>query len=84
MRKNFKDKRCSCKVCYPHKRGFVSRWKPRDMLELRQWEHDKHEWLHGALPHEMYPYPPKSYDEWPGAPDDSGRWVFGGDGDDAC
>ncbi|MGZ6281747.1 MAG: hypothetical protein ACXWQ5_00445 [Ktedonobacterales bacterium] len=34
MRKNYKDKRRACKLCYPHKRGFVSRWKPKEREKM--------------------------------------------------
>lgn len=34
MRKNLKLKRRCCPVCYPHKRGYCSRWKDKEREQM--------------------------------------------------
>lgn len=34
MRKRYKNKRESCALCKPHKRGWALRWRPRELAEL--------------------------------------------------
>jgi len=43
MRKRTKNKRASCGMCKPHKRGIANRWKIRDEVELREFEKEKQE-----------------------------------------
>lgn len=38
MRKQTKKKRCSCKLCKPHKMGCANRWKDREQAQLKQVE----------------------------------------------
>ncbi len=35
MRKQQKNKRRSCKLCKPHKRGWANRWKPKERQARR-------------------------------------------------
>lgn len=35
MRKRYKNKKRSCGLCKPHKRGFANRWKAKDLQTLR-------------------------------------------------
>ena len=34
MRKRYKNKRKSCALCKPHKRGFAVRWRAREFAEI--------------------------------------------------
>jgi hypothetical protein len=38
MRKQFKNKLRSCKLCKPHKMGWAIRWKEKDAARLREAE----------------------------------------------
>jgi len=38
MRKRLKNKKCSCKLCKPHKRGWDNRWKEKVEAKLKQYE----------------------------------------------
>lgn len=40
MRKRFKQKLRSCKLCKPHKMGWEKRWKTKDMFVLREAERE--------------------------------------------
>jgi hypothetical protein len=36
MRKMYKNKRRSCQLCKPHKRGWANRWKEKEKVELKR------------------------------------------------
>ena len=38
MRKRYKNKKRTCVLCKPHKRGMSNRWKNKDEQELKMWE----------------------------------------------
>ena len=38
MRKNYKKKKRSCKMCKPHKMKGAKRWKPAEEASLRDFE----------------------------------------------
>jgi hypothetical protein len=40
-RKRFKRKRRSCALCKPHKRGWDTRWKPKEAAKLKRFERDR-------------------------------------------
>lgn len=35
MRKRYKNKKKSCGLCKPHKRGWSNRWKDKEMQKLK-------------------------------------------------
>jgi len=35
MRKQYKDKKKSCALCKPWKRGIMKRWKPKDKSKIK-------------------------------------------------
>lgn len=35
MRKQYKEKKRTCGLCKPHKRGWAKRWKLKDLTEMR-------------------------------------------------
>ena len=41
MRKRYKRKKRSCGVCKPCKVGGTCRWKPRDLMLLKEWERER-------------------------------------------
>lgn len=41
MRKRYKRKRHSCKVCKPGKMGLSVRWSPREESRLKEFERQK-------------------------------------------
>ncbi|MFP5507395.1 MAG: hypothetical protein ACLGH6_14455 [Gammaproteobacteria bacterium] len=40
MRKRYKNKRRSCALCKPHKRGRDLRWRPRELADLERAERE--------------------------------------------
>ena len=38
MRKKYKKKKLSCKLCKPHKMGLQKRWKPKESALLKEFE----------------------------------------------
>ena len=44
MRKRLKNKRRSCALCKPHKRGHANRWTARDAEALRWFERAQRAW----------------------------------------
>ena len=40
MRKRYKNKKCSCSLCKPHKRGLDRRRTPKDEALLKEFEHE--------------------------------------------
>lgn len=45
MRKRYKNKRESCALCKPHKRGWALRWRPRELAEIARAERELGETL---------------------------------------
>ena len=45
MRKRFKKKRHSCKMCKPHKMCLAHRWNPRDMQRLKEFEKERKQYV---------------------------------------
>lgn len=45
MRKRYKNKRESCALCKPHKRGWALRWRPRELAALARAEREVGETL---------------------------------------
>lgn len=43
MRKHLKRKNRSCALCKPHKMGWSSRWKPKELQKLKEFEKEKQE-----------------------------------------
>ena len=41
MRKRYKKKKHSCKICKPHKMGLEKRWNPKEEAALERFERDK-------------------------------------------
>ena len=41
MRKQFKNKKASCALCKPHKRGWASRWKPAERAAQVAFERER-------------------------------------------
>ena len=41
MRKRFKNKKESCALCKPHKRGWITRWDSKDLESLKIFEKEK-------------------------------------------
>lgn len=41
MRKRYKNKRRSCALCKPHKRGWDLRWRPRELAALARAEREE-------------------------------------------
>ena len=35
MRKQLKNKKCSCAMCKPHKRGMENHWKPKERQDRK-------------------------------------------------
>jgi hypothetical protein len=52
MRKRYKNKRRSCALCKPHKRGWEERWKPKQVQALRDSEREIREAPQLPLPDE--------------------------------
>jgi hypothetical protein len=45
MRKRYERKRRRCVLCKPHKRGWDTRWKPKEAAKLKRFERDRqHGW----------------------------------------
>lgn len=38
MRKQYKEKKRSCGLCKPHKKGYTKRWKKRDEARMKEVE----------------------------------------------
>ncbi len=38
MRKRYKNKKYSCKLCKPHKMGLSNRWKNKELAERKEFE----------------------------------------------
>lgn len=43
MRKRYKKKKHSCKMCKPHKMGLDIRWKNKELAKLKEFEKLKYE-----------------------------------------
>lgn len=43
MRKRYKNKRKSCPLCKPHKRGFAIRWRPQELASITRAEREARE-----------------------------------------
>ena len=41
MRKRYKNKLRSCKMCKPFKMGWDNRWKPKEFQKLKDFEKEK-------------------------------------------
>lgn len=41
MRKRRKNKRRSCRLCKPQKRGFDIRWAPKELASLHEFEKER-------------------------------------------
>ncbi len=41
MRKRYKNKKCSCALCKPYKRGCAVRWKARELAQRKLFEREK-------------------------------------------
>jgi hypothetical protein len=41
MRKRLKKKKHSCALCKPHKMGWGNRWKPKELVRLKEFEQMK-------------------------------------------
>jgi len=48
MRKQYKNKKRSCGLCKPHKKGWTNRWKNKDKVQLRHAEHEIKEHMQKA------------------------------------
>lgn len=45
MRKRYKKKLRSCKVCKPHKMNIVLRWKEKESFKLKMYEQEKRKYV---------------------------------------
>ncbi len=41
MRKNYKKKKRSCKLCKPHKMKMERRWSPKELSLLKEFEYNR-------------------------------------------
>jgi hypothetical protein len=55
MRKRLKNKKRSCAMCKPQKRGWDNRWKPKEEDRLRRWERERREWKDHRPNHPDHP-----------------------------
>jgi ribosomal protein L37E len=41
MRKRYHDKKSSCALCHPNKRGWEYKWSNKEMVRIKEWEKEK-------------------------------------------
>lgn len=49
MRKRYKEKKESCGLCKPHKKGWQNRWKEREKEQLKEYEKQKQKISYNSL-----------------------------------
>ncbi|MDA2935983.1 hypothetical protein MYX06_02090 [Patescibacteria group bacterium AH-259-L05] len=54
MRKRLKNKRYSCALCKPHKRGWDNRWKNKESIILKEFEKEKSSRLRLSILKKVY------------------------------